>query len=123
MRFRTRKMIMPAHLNGAGTLFGGQALAWVDEESAVFATCQLGTGRLVTKYMGEIDFKAPARQGDIVEIGTGLVSLGRTSITVKCVIRNKSTQEDILSIEKIVFVCLDENGNPAPHGVTEETPD
>lgn len=114
---------MPAHLNGAGTLFGGQALAWVDEESAVFATCQLGSNRLVTKYMGEIDFKAPAKQGDIVEIGTGLVSFGRTSITVKCVIRNKSTQENILSIDKIVFVCLDEHGNPTPHGVTEETHD
>ena len=120
MEFRSRNMIMPAHLNGAGTLFGGQALAWIDEESAVFASCQLQSRMLVTKYMGEIDFKAPGRLGDIVEIGTELVSLGRTSITLRCVMRNKTTQENILVIDKIVFVNIDENGIPVPHGVTQE---
>ena len=47
--FRSRKMVMPGDLNGAGTLFGGRALSWVDEESAIFCVCQLGTHRVVTK--------------------------------------------------------------------------
>ena len=50
MRYRTRKIIMPAHLNGASRLFGGQALAWIDEQAAIFAICQLGTPRVVTKH-------------------------------------------------------------------------
>ena len=120
MEYRTRKMIMPAHLNGASTLFGGQALAWIDEEAAIFATCQIGSRSLVTKIMSAIDFQAPVRQGDIIEIGTELVGLGRTSITVSCSIRNKTTGEDVLKVDKIVFVHLGADGKPAPHGVTQE---
>ena len=118
MRFRTRKMIMPSHLNGAGSLFGGQALSWIDEESAIFAACQLND----SNFMSSIDFKAPAKQGDIVEIGTQLVSFGKTSITVSCAIRNKYTGDNIVFVEKIVFVLLDDKGNPKVHGVVEETP-
>ena len=39
-------MVMPADLNGAGTLFGGRCLAWVDEEAAIYATFQLKTPRM-----------------------------------------------------------------------------
>lgn len=118
MQYRNRKMVMPAHLNGAGTLFGGQALAWIDEEAAIFAACQLGTSSLVTKTMSTIDFLAPARQNDLIEIGTSLLALGKTSITVSCVIRNKTTQQDIVRVDKIVFVHVDARGRPTPHGVT-----
>ena len=117
MQFRTRKMIMPMHLNGAGNLFGGQALAWVDEEAAVYAACQLGDDNLVTKFMSSIDFKAPAKRGDVVEIGCDIVSFGRTSITVTCTMRNKTTKENILVVDKIVFVALDDNGAPRVHNV------
>lgn len=123
MNFRTRKMIMPGDLNPANTLFGGKALAWIDEEAAIFATCQLGNPNLVTKFMSSIDFRAPARQGDLVEIGAELVKFGTTSITVSCTIRNKTTKEEILHVEKIVFVLVDENGNPKAHGITELRPD
>lgn len=119
MVFRTRKLIMPAHLNAANTLFGGQALAWVDEEAAIFASCQLRSSRLVTKFMSEIDFKAPAHQGDLIEIGTQLVALGTKSITVSCTIRNKTTKDVILEVNKIVFVAVDEQGRSVAHGVSE----
>ena len=115
MGFYSRKIIMPAHLNGASTLFGGQALAWIDEEAAVFAACQMGTTSLVTKVMNQIDFKAPAHCGDIIEIGCDVVAVGTTSLTVSCVMRNKTTQQEILSVDKIVFVSVDENGRPTPH--------
>lgn len=118
-RYRSRKMVMPGHLNGAGSLFGGQALAWIDEEAAIFAACQVGSTNLVTKFISAIDFKAPAKQGDLVEIGAEVVSFGRTSITVSCTLRNKTTKDEILHVEKIVFVVLDEAGNPFPHGATE----
>lgn len=123
MKYRSRNMVKPGDLNGAGTLFGGQALAWIDEEAAIYAACQLNTSRLVTKFMSAIDFKAPARPGDIVEVGTKLVGLGRTSITVACAIRNKTTKEEILYVDKIVFVVLDKDGKPMEHGVVEETLD
>lgn len=120
MNFRTRKIVKPEDLNPRGTLFGGQLLKWIDEESAIYATCQLGTKNIVTKLMSEINFISPAFQGDIVEIGVDVILFGRTSITLNCVVRNKDTGMDIIKIDKIVFVSVDNNGKSTPHGVIEK---
>lgn len=118
--YRTRKMVMPANLNGANALFGGQALAWIDEEAAIFAVCQMGTHRLVTKAMSKVDFKAPAHLGDIIEIGCDVVRVGTTSLTVCCTMRNKTTQQEILTVDEIVFVSLGEDGRPTPHNMKKD---
>jgi acyl-CoA hydrolase len=115
MNFRTRKLIKPEDLNARGTLFGGRVLSWIDEEAAIFAMCQLGKKNVVTKAMSEIDFVSTATTGDIVEMGCELVSFGITSITIACEVRNKDTKKTIIKVDKIVFVLLDENGNPKPH--------
>ena len=116
MKFRTRKLVKPEDLNARGTLFGGQVLRWIDEEAAIFAICQLGDKNIVTKAMSAVDFIASAKTGDIIEIGCELVSVGTTSITILCEVRNKDTKQIIVRIDKIVFVLLDENGRPKPHG-------
>jgi acyl-CoA thioesterase YciA len=115
MIFRSRKLIMPKHLNAGGSLFGGQALSWIDEEAAIFAACKLGTGNIVTAHVSEINFTSPAKTGNVIEIGVEEVSIGIKSLTLKCVIRNKTTKEDIVTVDKIVFVTLDENGNSCSH--------
>lgn len=119
MKYRNRKLVKSEDLNGAGSLFGGKALAWIDEEAAIYAFCQLGAKNLVTKAMSSIDFKAPAKLGDIIEIGCDVVKLGNTSITVSCSMRNKTTQQEIIAVSEITFVNLDENGRPTPHGITQ----
>ena len=115
MEYRTRKIEKPSDLNSMNALFGGRLLAWVDEECLIYCGCQLQHTRLVTKYMSEINFVSAAHQGDVVEIGVETVSVGRTSITVRCEVRNRDTQSTILSIEKVVFVALDVNGKPTVH--------
>lgn len=115
MIFRTRKLIRPSDLNPRGTLFGGQVLKWIDEEAAIFAICQLSDSNIVTKVMSEVDFVSSAKKGDVVEIGCELVSIGTTSITISCEVRNKQTKQTIIKIERIVFVLVDENGKPKPH--------
>lgn len=115
MEYRTRKVVKPSDLNPMNALFGGRLLAWVDEECVIYCGCQLQHTRLVTKYMSEINFVSPAHQSDVVEIGVETVSLGRTSITVRCEVRNRDTQSTILSIEKVVFVALDAKGKPIMH--------
>jgi acyl-CoA hydrolase len=69
--------------------------------------------------MSEVNFASSAKLGDIVEIGCELVSLGNTSITISCEVRNKDTKQSIIRIDKIVFVLVDENGKPKPHGITK----
>ncbi len=119
MRFFSRKLVKPEDLNAHGTLFGGSVLAWVDEEAAIYVICQLGKSNIATKFMSEIDFVHSAKLGDIIEIGMETVAFGRTSITVKCEVRQKFTRKPIIRIDKIVFVHLDKNGRPTPHGISE----
>ena len=115
LTFRTRKLVRPVDLNAGGSLFGSQLLKWIDEEAAIYAMCQLDNQRVTTKFLSEIDFIAPARTGDVIEIGLEVVSLGTTSITIRCEARVKKTQSTILKIAKMVFVNLDENLKPLPH--------
>ena len=115
MIFRTRKLIKPEDLNPRGTLFGGQLLKWIDEEAAIFCMCQLDSKSIVTKIMSEIDFISTATLGDVIEIGCELISFGTTSITIKCMVRNKDTQNLITVIDKIVFVHVDDQGKPKAH--------
>ena len=121
--FRTRKWVRPEDLNANGTLFGGSLLKWIDEEAAIYAILQLGTGRAVTKYISEINFVSSALQGDLVEMGLTATKFGRTSLTMRAEVRNMITRRSILTIEEIVFVNLSSKGKPEPHGFREITYD
>jgi len=120
MRFFSRKWVKPEDLNAYNTLFGGRLLAWIDEEAAIYAKCQLKSKNVVTKYISEINFLSSAVHGDVVEIGLETIAFGTTSITMRCVARNKMTKEEIITLDTIVFVLLADDGKPAPHGMTME---
>lgn len=116
MKFRTRKMVAARDLNSNGRLFGGRVLEWIDEEAFIYASCQLDSHAVVTRSMSEVQFLTSARQGDIVEIGNDVVEIGRTSITIQCEVRNRRTRQTITAVERIVFIHVDDDGNPVPHG-------
>ncbi|MGY3053457.1 acyl-CoA hydrolase [Pedobacter sp. UYEF25] len=119
MNFHTRKWIKPEDLNPNGSLFGGSLLKWIDEEAAIYAICQLENSRVVTKYMSEINFVSSGKLGDIIEMGITATGFGHTSLTMCCEVRNKITKKSILTIDKIVFVNMNDNGEPSAHGKTE----
>jgi acyl-CoA hydrolase len=121
MNFHTRKWVKPEDLNPNHTLFGGRLLQWIDEEAALYAIIQLENPRVVTKYISEINFISAPRQGDIIEIGIIATEFGRATITMRCVVRNKLTRKPILTIDKLMFVNVNENGKPVPHGKTKIT--
>jgi len=119
MRFHTRKWVKPEDLNPNGTLFGGRLLAWIDEEAALYTVVQLDNSKIVTKYMSEIDFNSKAVKGDIVEIGMEVKKFGKSSLTLKCEVRNMMTRETIITVDNIIMVNLGPNGKPIPHGKTK----
>ncbi len=119
MNFHSRKWVKPEDLNPNKTLFGGKLLAWIDEEAALYAIIQLENQRIVTKFMSEINFMSSAKEGDIVEIGIGVVKFGTTSLILNCKVRNKMTLETIITVDNITMVNLDSEGNPKPHGKTQ----
>jgi acyl-CoA hydrolase len=121
IRFRTRKWVRPEDLNANGTLFGGSLLKWIDEEATIYAIVQMGNRRVVTKIMSEINFVASAQEGDIIEMGLTATDFGTSSLTMRAEVRNMITRNSILTVDRIVFVNLGEDGRPAPHGYTEVT--
>ncbi|NJB69823.1 acyl-CoA hydrolase [Saonia flava] len=119
MRFHTRKLVKPGDLNANGTLFGGAVLAWIDEEAALYSIIQLENKKVVTKYMSEINFMSSAHRGDIIEIGVAVVKFGKSSLTLKCEVRNKMTLETIVTVDNIIMVNLGDDGKPKNHGKTK----
>ena len=121
LKFHTRKWVKPEDLNPNNTLFGGSLLRWIDEEAVIYAIVQLENHKVVTKYISEINFISAPVQGDIIELGMVATDFGRTSVTMRCEVRNKLTRAPILTIEKLIFVNLGPDDKPAPHGKTEIT--
>ncbi|OCA72422.1 acyl-CoA thioesterase [Chryseobacterium artocarpi] len=119
MNYHTRKWVKPEDLNPNHSLFGGRLLQWIDEEAALYAIIQLENTKVVTKFISEINFVSSAKQGDIIEIGIEAIHFGSSSITLRCDVRNKMTHQTIITVDKIVMVNLDSEGNPAPHGKTQ----
>jgi acyl-CoA thioesterase YciA len=115
MEYKTRKLIRPEDLNSRGTVFGGTILKWIDEEAAIYAMCQLKAKNIVTKLISEINFMSPGYQGDVIEIGVDVVSIGESSITLTVDVRNKDTENSIVKVDKIIFVSVGKDGKSTPH--------
>ena len=127
-----RKLVMPGDENPAKRLFGGRLMQWADEAAALFAMCQMRTKSVVTLKISEVLFKNPALSGDILEFWTRNKKVGRTSLTVECVVMRKhigpavtngyvdDPKSLILSCE-FVFVALGEDGKPTPHELSAST--
>lgn len=120
-RILVRKWVKPEDLNQHGSLFGGRLLHWVDEEAAIIATMQLGTINVVTRYVSEIAFVSTAARGDLLLLEYTVKEFGRTSLTLSCRVENAVTGQEVLTLERIVFVAVDDEGKSWPHGQTEPT--
>ncbi|GAL87125.1 thioesterase superfamily protein [Sporocytophaga myxococcoides] len=79
---RQFKAIFPNTVNHYDTLFGGAALAYMDEVAFITAT-RFSKLRLVTVSTNKIDFKRPIPAGTIIEIVGKIEHVGNTSIQVK----------------------------------------
>lgn len=115
-----RKLVMPADLNPANRLFGGQMLKWLDEAAALYAMEFLGKHLIVTAKISEINFKVPVCNGDFLEFEANQKRIGTKSITVEVKvwikdIHNALNRKEALTCE-FVFVTVDKNGNSVPHG-------
>lgn len=116
---------MPGDLNAAGRLFGGRLMEWVDEIAALYCMTQLARKQIVTKKISEVIFNEPADLRDVLEFFCRIKATGRTSITIECLVMTKilSPHDKIKLIVAcdLVFVAIDENGRPEPHGYLPES--
>ncbi|MDP2562726.1 acyl-CoA thioesterase [Psychrobium sp. 1_MG-2023] len=113
---RITKAVFPFNTNHHDTLFGGQALAWMDEAAFIAAT-RFCRKRLVTVSSDRIDFKHPIPGGSLVELVGQVVHVGRTSLKVEVNIYVEDMYQD--HREKAItgtfsFVAVNEEGKPIP---------
>lgn len=75
-------VVFPGDTNHHGTLFGGVALSHMDKV-AFIAAARHGHVDFVTASCERIDFQAPARMGEIVDLAARVVRVGRRSLGVE----------------------------------------
>jgi acyl-CoA hydrolase len=107
-------MITSKHLNSNGILFGGQLMKWMDETAFIAAT-RYTRKRTVTSSVDKILFRAPVKEGAILEIRSWV----KENKTYKLIIYTEVIVEEIFEQKKSIaaeswfsFVSVNENGNP-----------
>lgn len=111
-------LMMPHQANGLRrpSVFGGVIMSMVDRCAALSAMRHSG-GQCTTLSIDRILFKEPIRVGELVEVRSRVVHVGRTSLSVLADV----FAEDIASGVRrhtnecwLSFVHLDGDGRPAP---------
>jgi uncharacterized protein (TIGR00369 family) len=110
---RLQEIVFPNHTNHLGTLFGGQALAWMDK-AAFLAGYREAGGTVVTARSERVDFIAPIRQGDIVDVVARVERVGRTSLTVAVELWRASGHPMCCARGAFVMIAVDSSGRPRP---------
>lgn len=118
------EVVFPHQTNHYGTLFGGHAMAMMDK-AAFVAASRHARAQVVTASSERIEFHAPARHGDLVELTARVVGTGRTSLSVDV----EMHAEDLVSGERrrvtsgrFTMVAIGEDGRPTPVAPLGEPP-
>ncbi len=114
-----RVVMMPRDTNAEGTIFGGVILSLMDQAAYIEAIRQAHR-RYVTVSFKEVEFKKPVYVGDVLSVYAQAVRIGRSSLTIQlrvCARRRIDPDENIeVTKGEVVFVCVDEDGQPVPVG-------
>jgi acyl-CoA hydrolase len=113
---RTVEIVFPDHSNHLGTLFGGQALAWMDK-AAFIAASRHARCTVVTARSERIDFRAAVSTGALVELVARVVATGRTSMEVEVEMHCEdlhSGRSHLATRGRFTMVALDGAGRPTP---------
>lgn len=114
MRAETIHMVRPGHLNGAGRLFGGVLMQWMDEIAAL-AAMQYYEGEVVTGTVDSLIFIKGASKGDVVTLTAQVTYTGKKSIEVRVNVhvRHLNGRMELINQAYFVMVALPkEDGQP-----------
>lgn len=112
----TKRLVRSEHLNHHGSLFAGIGAQWFVESGYIAAASVLDPHHLVCKQISTLNFMSSVRLGDIICFESWISKVGTTSITTHTMV-TKNNNSNILLVEgDSVFVYVDENTKPIPHG-------
>jgi len=110
------ELVLPNDTNVLGNLLGGTLMHWIDLAGAM-AAIKHSRKTVATVAVDSIDFRHPARMGEIVTLNAKLTWVGRTSMEalITAYAENPKTGKTILANRAyFTFVALDEDGKPTP---------
>ncbi|VAW58221.1 Acyl-CoA hydrolase [hydrothermal vent metagenome] len=107
---------MHADLNKGGSVFGGWIMSQVDIAGSIPAAIR-ARGAVVTRAVDSFEFKKPVFAGDIISGYAEVVSVGRTSITVRVEVFAQHMKKGVVTTlavteATLVYVAVDEQGKP-----------
>lgn len=106
-------LIRPTHINHYGRLFGGRLLEWIDEIAGIVAI-RHSNAIVTTAAIDNLQFKAPAFEGDMIVLQGRVTCVGRTSMEIRVDTYIETLQGDHVMINRayIDMVAIDNEGNP-----------
>ncbi|CUX30586.1 acyl-CoA thioesterase [Clostridium sp. C105KSO13] len=112
-RVETVHMVRPNHLNGAGRLFGGTLMQWLDEVAGLVAKRHTRTN-VITASVDNLRFIHGAYQRDVIVIIGKMTYVGNTSMEVRVDTYVESIDGMRRPINRAYFsmVAIDENDKP-----------
>jgi acyl-CoA hydrolase len=113
---RVFKTVFPNTTNHYDTLFGGTAMALMDEVAFMTAT-RFSRKRLVTVSSDKINFTVPIPAGTIIELVGRVIHIGRTSmkVSVEIYVEQMYAEVRYRAIHgEFTFVAVDEDKKPTP---------
>ena len=109
------QIVLNEHINGAGRLFGGRLMEWIDIVAGVAARRHSGRN-VTTASVDTLSFKAPAYLNDTVSIEGVVTATGRSSMEVRVdtYVEALDGQRSMINRAYLVLVALDAQGHPTP---------
>ena len=108
------ELVLPNDTNLLGNLLGGRLMHWIDIAGAMAASRH--SNRVVaTVALDSLDFRHPARMGELVILKAKLTWVGRTSMEVSVDVfaeNIKSGSVILTNRAYVTYVALDEEGKP-----------
>ena len=106
-------LIMQAHINGSGRLFGGQLLAWIDELAGIVARRHSGCN-VITASIDNLQFKNGAHINDIVVLIGRITYVGTSSMEIRIdtYVEGSNGKRQPINRAYFVMVALDEKEKP-----------
>lgn len=110
------KIVQSKDINGQNRLFGGRLMEWIDETAALAAMRHCG-GLVTTCAVDQLVFEHGAMLNQVVVLKSRVTYVGNTSLEVKVdTFVEELETGDHFSINHayLVFVHIDDNGQPVP---------
>lgn len=104
----------PSDINFGGKVHGGVVMKWIDQAAYTCARTW-AESYCVTVYVGGIRFYKPINIGEVIKVDAAVIYTGNSSIHIMVEVYSRDFSEH--QFEKkthciIIFVAVDENGNP-----------